>query len=166
MGEAMNVFEYAFTSLQGAPLHLRRYQGQPLLLVNTASQSEFTQQYAKLEHLWADYRQSGLTILALPSDDFGHEEPDNEAAIDEFLQEQFHIHFLVTCKQSVMGRNAHPLFRALRDEFGDDVTPRWNFHKYLFNRQGNLAGYWAPRVEPDDPAITHKIECNLHSWIL
>ena len=54
----------------------------------------------------------------------------------------------------------------MRDEYGDDVTPRWNFHKYLFNRQGDLAGFWPSKVEPDDPLITHQIERNLHSWIL
>lgn len=162
----MNVFEYAFTTLAGAPLHLRRFQGQPLLLVNTASQCEHTKQYAKLERLWDDYRSSGLTVIALPSDDFGHQEPDDEATIADFLDREFQIRFPVAAKQSVMGRNAHPLFRALRDEYGDDVTPRWNFHKYLFNRMGDMVGHWAPRVEPDDPLITHQIERNLHSWIL
>jgi len=162
----MNVFEYAFSSIQGAPIHLRRFQGQPLLLVNTASNCEFTNQYQKLERVYDEYRRSGLTIIALPSDDFGHQEPENEDYIAEFLETEFQIRFPVTSKQSVMGRNAHPLFRALREEYGDDVSPRWNFHKYLFSRQGELSGFWPSRVEPDDPLITHQIERNLHSWIL
>ena len=162
----MNVFEYAFTSIEGAPMHLRRFQGQPLLLVNTASNCDYTKQFAKLERIWDDYRQSGLTVIALPSDDFGQQEPAEESDIAEFLESEYHIRFPVTAKQNVMGRNAHPLFRALRDEYGDDVTPRWNFHKYLFNRQGDLAGFWPSKVEPDDPLITHQIERNLHSWIL
>jgi glutathione peroxidase len=147
-------------------MHLRRFQGHPLMIVNTASNCEFTRQYAKLGRVWEEYRQSGLSILAMPSDDFGGQEPGEEAEIAEFLETEFQIRFPVTARQHVMGREAHPLFRALREEYGDDVTPRWNFHKDLFNRHGDLVSSWPSRVEPDDSLITHQIERNLHSWIL
>ena len=69
-------------------------------------------------------------------------------------------------KYHIMGVSAHPLFHAIREEFGDDATPRWNFHKYLFDRNGQMIGNWPSATPPDDTAITHKIECNLQSWIL
>ena len=162
----MNIFEYAFTSLHAAPMHFRNYQGHPILLTNTASECDFTPQYAKLEAIWKEYRQSGLIVIGMPSNDFGGQEPGEESEIAEFLKENYQVTFPLTGKQRVMGVGAHPLFRALREEYGDDVTPRWNFHKYLFNRHGDLVGFWPPKVEPDDPLITHQIERNLHSWVL
>lgn len=162
----MNVYEYAFTSIDGAPMHLGHWRGQPILLSNTASECGYTPQYRKLQKIWEEYRESGLIVLAMPSDDFGHQEPGDEEQIACFLEEEYHVTFPVTCKQRVMGSGAHPLFHALRDEYGDDVTPRWNFYKYLFDRHGDMVEFWPSKVEPDDPAVTHQIERFLQSWVL
>jgi glutathione peroxidase len=165
-GGAMNVFEYVFTSINGASLPLRNYQGQPLLLVNTASKCGYTPQYTKLQRIWEDYRQSGLVIIGIPSNDFGEQEPDDEDVIAEFCSSNFNVSFPMTTKQKVMGLGTHPLFVAIREEFGEDAAPRWNFFKYLFDRQGQMLGFWPSAVEPDDPVITHQIERNLQSWVL
>jgi glutathione peroxidase len=162
----MNVFEYVFVSLGGGSLAMSNYQGQPIFIVNTASECGYTPQYQELQHLWMDYKQSGLVVIGMPSDDFGHQEPGDEESIAEFCETNFHISFPMTGKYSVMGLDAHPIFHAIREEFGDDALPRWNFHKYLFDRTGQLVGFWPSKVPPDDPAITHEIECNLQSWIL
>ncbi len=162
----MNVFEYVFQSIDGAPLRLQNWTGQPLLLVNTASESEYTPQYMKLQRVYADYRESGLVVIGLPCDDFGHQEPGTEEDIARLTWDEYHVGFPLTRKVSVMGYSAHPLFHALRETYGDDVTPRWNFHKYLFDRRGELVECWPSRVEPDDPLVTHQVERNLQSWIL
>lgn len=161
----MNVHEYFFTSLGGSSLPLSNYRGQPILIVNTASECGHTPQYAKLELLWKDYKEGGLIVLGIPSNDFGEQEPEDEDAIHEFCSTNYNITFPMTNKQSVTGRNAHPLFVAMREEIGEDAIPRWNFYKYFFDRQGQLKEFWPSAVEPDDPTITHQIERNLQSWI-
>jgi glutathione peroxidase len=162
----MHVHEYVFMSIDNAPMPLRNYEGQPILLVNTASECEFTPQYQALERIWEDYRHSGLIVIGMPCDDFGHQEPGTEEEIAEFCRNEYNVSFLMTGKYSVMGISAHPLFGMIREEFGDDATPRWNFYKYLFDNTGQMVDFWPSKVRPDDPAITHQIECNLHSWIL
>jgi glutathione peroxidase len=165
-GFIMNVFEYVFVGINGARMPLSNYQGQPLLIVNTASECGYTPQYQELQRLWMDYRQSGLVVIGMPCDDFGHQEPEDEEAIAEFCETNYQVNFPMTGKYHAMGVSAHPLFHAIREEFGDDATPRWNFHKYLFDRTGQLVGFWPSAVTPDDSAITHQIECNLQSWVL
>ena len=162
----MNLFEFVFTSIYESTMPLRNYQGQPILLVNTASKCDFTPQYLGLEKIWADYRHSGLVVIGMPCNDFGQQEPDSEADIEAFCRSQFNVSFPLTCKYHVMGMSAHPIFYALREEFGDDVSPRWNFYKYLFNGYGQLVDYWPSKVQPNDSALTHKIECSLQSWVL
>ena len=162
----MNVHEYFFTSLTGASLPLSNYRGQPILIVNTASACGYTPQYRKLQLLWEDYKEGGLVIVGIPSNDFGEQEPEDEETIAEFCSVNYKVSFPMTGKQHVTGRMAHPLFVALREEVGEDAIPRWNFCKYLFDRQGELLDYWPSAIEPDDPKITHQIERNLQSWIL
>lgn len=162
----MNVFEFVFISINGASMPLRNFQGQPLLIVNTASACEYTPQYTALQRIWEDYRQSGLMVIGIPCNDFGQQEPGDEETIAEFCANQYQVSFPLTGKYNIMGISAHPLFASIREEFGDDATPRWNFYKYLFDRNGQLVDFWPSRVTPDDPLVTHQIERNLQSWVL
>lgn len=162
----MNVFEYVFVSINGARMPLSNFQGQPIFIVNTASECEYTSQYQELQRLWMDYKQSGLIIIGIPCDDFGHQEPGDEDEIAEFCETTYQVSFLMTGKYNVMGISTHPIYKAIREEFGDDASPRWNFHKYLFDRTGQMVAFWPSAVPPDDSAITHQIECNLQSWVL
>ena len=162
----MNVHEFVFMSISGAPMPLRNYQGQPILIVNTASECEYTPQYHELEKLHQDYHQGGLVVIGMPCNDFGGQEPGSEEEIAEFCSENYSVHFPMTGKYNAMGLSAHPMFHAIREEFGDDATPHWNFYKYLFDRNGQMVDYWPSRVPPNDPAITHQIERNLQSRVL
>jgi len=162
----MNVHDYFFRSVSGASLALGNYRGQPIMIVNIATKCEFTPQLQKLQMIWEDYRQSGLIVLGIPSKDFGDTEPGDEDSIADFCASEYRITFPMTSIQCVMGRSPHPLFVAMREEYGESTIPRWNFHKYLFDRQGQLLESWPSAVEPDDPKITHQVERNLHSWIL
>jgi glutathione peroxidase len=162
----MNVFEFVFVSINGNSIPLSTYQGQPLLIVNTASECGFTPQYKQLQRLWLDYRQTGLVILGIPCDDFGHQEPGDEESIAEFCEINYQVSFLLTGKYSVIGKSAHPLFQALCEEFGDDVIPSWNFYKYLFDRTGQLIGFWPSTVLPNDIEITDMIKSKLTSWVM
>jgi len=162
----MNVFEFRFRSLGNASMPLDKWSGQPLLIVNTASECGYTRQYAGLQDLWLEYRPSGLVVIGVPCNDFGGQEPGDETAIADFCSSRYGVTFPMTAKYSVIGRDAHPLFMALREEFTADILPTWNFCKYLFGRDGNLLDHWPSKTEPDDPGFRHDIERNLGSWKL
>ena len=162
----MRVHEYAFRSVTGASLPLERWKGQPLLLVNTASECGFTPQYAKLESLWKEYRPNGLIVLGVPCNDFGGQEPGDEEAIHEFCTGKYGITFPVTEKVSIVGERPHPLFIAMREQYTADILPKWNFFKYLFDREGGLIAHWPSKVEPDEPGFRHDLERNLGSWTM
>jgi glutathione peroxidase len=162
----MRVHEYAFRSLNGASMPLERWTGQPLLLVNTASECGYTRQYSKLQSLYQEYSPSGLIVIGIPCNDFGGQEPADEEAIAQFCTTQYGVTFPMTEKQSVIGKDSHPLFIALREEFTSDILPNWNFFKYLFGKDGDLLHHWPSKVEPDDPGFRHDIEKNLSSWSL
>ena len=158
---APTAHEFAFVSIDGAPLPLRDFAGKAVLVVNTASLCGFTYQYTALQALWETYRERGLVVLGVPSNDFGNQEPGSETAIKEFCEVNFAVDFPLTEKQRVRGPDAHPFFRYVGEELGADAAPRWNFHKYLVTPDGRLAGAWPSRVEPDAPAIRQAIEAAL-----
>ncbi len=162
----MNLFEYSFAALGGGALSMERFRNQPILLVNTASECGFTPQYKQLQAIYNDYRQSGLVVVGIPCNDFGEQEPGDDEEIARFTREEYSITFPMTSKYSVIGPQSHPLFKTMAEEFGGDVLPRWNFHKYLFSRKGQLVEHWPSKVPPDDPAVTHQITRNLQSWSL
>lgn len=162
----MRVHEFAFRSVTGASMPLERWKGQPLLLVNTASECGFTPQYAKLQALWEEYRPGGLVVIGVPCNDFGGQEPGDEAAIHAFCSDRFGVTFPVTGKQSIVGERPHPLFIAMREQYSSDILPKWNFFKYLFGRDGELVHHWPSKVEPDDPGLRHELERNLGSWTM
>jgi glutathione peroxidase len=162
----MRVHEYAFRSLSGATMPLERWKGQPLLLVNTASECGYTPQYRKLQALWDEYRPSGLIVIGLPCNDFGAQEPGDAVAIQQFCQTEFKVTFPMTEKVSIIGNRPHPLFVAMREEFTADVLPRWNFFKYLFGRDGEFVAHWPSQIEPDEPGFRHDVERNLGSWTI
>ena len=162
----MNIFNYNFAGLNGTPIALERFRNNPILLVNTASECQFTPQYAKLQQLHNDYQQSGLVVIGLPCNDFGEQEPGNEEEIAEFIHENYRVSFPMTAKYAIIGINSHPLFKDMAQEFGGDILPRTNFHKYLFNRKGSLVEHWPGPTLPDDPAVIHQITRNLQSWTL
>ncbi len=162
----MRIHSYTFRSVQGHALPLDRWVGQPFLVVNTASECGYTPQYRKLQRLFEEYRGSGLVVLAIPCDDFGGQEPGTNEQIAEFCSSRFEVTFPVTTKQSIVGKNPHRLFVDLMEEFGNDIMPRWNFHKYLFARDGELLEHFPSNMEPDDPGFRNHIERNLGGWTL
>lgn len=155
---SMSGFDFAFTSIDGAPLPLAQYRGRPLLVANTASFCGFTYQYEDLETLWRRYRDRGLVVLGVPSNDFGQQEPGSSTEIKQFCQGRYAVDFPLTEKQDVIGPKAHPFFQWIATELGDAGVPRWNFHKYLVAPDGALAGAWPSSVRPTDAVVTAEIE--------
>lgn len=157
----MSAHEFEVKTIEGETLALSNLKGKPVLLVNTASECGFTPQYADLEALWQDYKDKGLVVLGVPSNDFGGQEPGNENEIREFCQTNYGITFPMTEKQKVIGGDAHPVYRWIAEELGEDMAPKWNFHKYLIDKDGNLVGAWPSKVGPRDKEVTDAIETAL-----
>jgi glutathione peroxidase len=151
-------FQFEFVSIDGQPMPLDRYRGKVLLIVNTASQCGHTPQYKALQTLWDKYRDRGLVVIGVPSNDFGRQEPDGEAEIAQFSKTEFGVTFPLTKKYEVSGEEAHPFYRwAARSA----SAPRWNFHKYLVSRDGRLAASFPSMLDPAAPDAVEKIETEL-----
>lgn len=157
----MSAHQFEFTSIDGEPLPLRRFAGHPVLIVNTASECGYTPQYAGLQSLWREYHDEGLVVLGVPSNDFGGQEPADEARIKEFCDLNYGVDFPMTSKVSVLGGSAHPFYCWVESEFGEAAAPRWNFHKYLVDADGALVGMWPSDVDPRSEEIVGAVRALL-----
>lgn len=154
-------YAFRFDGIDGKPLALGAFRGRVMLVVNTASQCGFTRQYGPLQALYQRYRGRGLVVIGVPSNDFGGQEPGGNAEIQGFCSSVHGVAFPMAGKSVVRGPQAHPFYRWAAATLGAGNAPRWNFHKYLIGRDGQLAGAFASHVEPDDPALVAAIEAAL-----
>lgn len=145
-------------ALAGGSLSPRLFQGQVVLLVNTASRCGFTPQYRGLQALWELHRRRGLVVLGVPSNDFAGQEPGSDAEIRAFCDSRFGLDFPLLARQRVTGPEAHPLYRWAAAEGGAAAVPRWNFHKLLIGRDGRLAGAFTAFVRPSSPRLARALE--------
>lgn len=151
------VLDHTFARLQDdSPQKLCQYRGKVVLVVNTASYCGFTPQYEGLEALYARYSARGLTILGFPTGDFGNQEKASNKDIAEFCFNTYGVKFPMFSKTSVIGPAANPLFVQLAKTSGQ--APKWNFHKYLIDRVGNVVASYPSRVDPLDKQMVGRIE--------
>ncbi len=143
--------DFNATSIDGREVDLAAYQGQALLVVNTASQCGFTPQYAGLQELHDTYGEQGFAVLGFPCDQFGNQEPGDEGEIASFCERSFGVSFPMFAKVDVNGSEAHPLFAWLRSEKGGLLGRKikWNFTKFLVGRDGQVVGRFSPTTTPD-----------------
>ena len=153
--------DFDFTSIDGAPLPMKSFDGKAVLVVNTASRCGLTPQYEGLESLWSDYKAKGLVVLGVPSNDFGAQEPGTESEIQSFCTTNFGVDFPMTSKVPVTGAAAHPFYQWAKGELGDEAEPRWNFHKLLVGKDGRLIRGFGSRTEPSDPELRGAIDSAL-----
>lgn len=156
-----DVYIHNFKTIDGEPMPLAQYRGKVLLIVNTASRCGFTPQYAGLETLYETYKDKGLVVIGVPSDDFGGQEPGSEKDIREFTSTKFHVTFPLTSKEDVRGKSAHPFFQQIRSELGVFAPPSWNFYKYLVSRDGHIVNWYSSKTTPDSDALKADIEREL-----
>ncbi len=151
------LLQHTFNRLQDdRPQPLCQYAGKVLLVVNTASYCGFTSQYEGLEALHARYAPRGLVVLGFPSNDFGQQEPGDAKQIADFCFNTYGVKFPMFAKSSVKGAQANPLFAALARATGQ--MPRWNFHKYLVDRQGRPVASYVSEVTPLDTKLVAAID--------
>ncbi|MBA3858865.1 MAG: glutathione peroxidase [Cyanobacteria bacterium PR.3.49] len=148
-----NVYEFDAKSLDGKDINLGQYKGDVLLIVNTASQCGFTPQYAGLEDLHKKFAEKGLRVLGFPCNQFGAQEPGAAPEIGSFCQKNYGVDFQMFDKVEVNGKDAHPLYKYLTSSapgvLGTENI-KWNFTKFLVDRQGKVFKRYAPNVEPKD----------------
>jgi len=162
----MNIYDIPVKSIDGAEQTLASYRGKALLVVNVASKCGFTPQYTGLEALYRQYRERGFAVLGFPCDQFGHQEPGDEAEIKQFCALNYDIDFPLFAKLEVNGANAHPLYQFLKKAqpgvLGTEAI-KWNFTKFLVDPNGQVQKRYAPADKPED--IAADIEAVLDkSW--
>ncbi|WP_299592211.1 glutathione peroxidase [uncultured Tateyamaria sp.] len=147
-----------FPSIDGGVIDMSAWDGQPVLVVNTASQCAYTGQYEALQALYDTYRDEGLVVLAVPSDAF-RQELDSADEVRTFCEMAFGLDMPMTDILPLKGDNAHPFYRTLRDQAG--FVPRWNFNKVLIGADGAVLGTWGARTAPMSRDITNAVEAAL-----
>jgi glutathione peroxidase len=156
-----SIYDFTANALSGEEVPLRRFEGQVLLIVNTASACGFTPQYRGLEGLQREYGPRGFSVLGFPCNQFGHQEPGSAQEIEAFCSSKYEVTFPMFAKIDVNGSNAHPLYGFLKSEkaglLGSSI--KWNFTKFLVDRTGKVVGRFAPTDRPE--ALKTKIEALL-----
>lgn len=146
-----SIYDFSVKNIDGELTEVAQYKGKVLLIVNTASQCGFTKQYAQLEQLYQRYRTRGFVILAFPCNQFRQQEPADEAAIKHFCTSQYGITFPLFTKINVNGKHTDPLYVFLKNQrsgvFGTKAI-KWNFTKFLVNKEGRVIKRYAPMTEP------------------
>jgi glutathione peroxidase len=159
-GAGANARDFSFANPDGSLLALAGLSGRSILVVNTATSCGYAGQFVGLQGLWTRFGERGLTVIAVPSPDFGNQEPLDGAAIAESARKNYGATFPVVDKTHVRGAAAHPFYRWAAAE-KPAQTPQWNFHKYLVGRDGSLRAAFGSPIEPNDPRIISAIVAEL-----
>ncbi|GJJ00389.1 glutathione peroxidase [Duganella rhizosphaerae] len=147
------IYDITADNLSGAPVNLSQYQGQVLLIVNTASKCGFTPQYKGLEEVYQQFKDKGVVVLGFPCNQFGAQEPGQADEIGAFCEKNYGVTFPLFAKIDVNGDNAHPLFTKLKKDapgiLGTEAI-KWNFTKFLIRKDGTVYNRYAPATKPED----------------
>ena len=152
----ITAYAFTFPGLTGQDIRLADHAGKPILVVNTASLCGYTPQFTGLQQLWTRFRDRGLLVIGVPSNDFGGQEPGDAHDIAQTAEQEHGVNFPMAAKVEVRGANSHPFYRWAAAERPLD-TPRWNFHKYLIGRDGRIAVVFATTIEPMDARVVNAV---------
>ena len=155
-----NFYDFHINDISGEVINFKDFKNKVILLVNTASYCGFTKQYTDLQNLWEKYKTQGLIVLGIPSDSFNQEKKVNKE-VKEFCEVNFNISFPLSEITNVKGENAHPVFKWAKESFGNSAVPKWNFHKILINKDGQIIDTFASFTSPMSSKIIKKIEKSL-----
>jgi glutathione peroxidase len=154
----MSLHKLSANTIDKKPRTLDAYKGKVVLVVNTASECGFTPQYAGLQELYRSYKDRGLVVLGFPSNDFGGQEPGTEAEIKTFCDTKYKVSFPMFQKVKTKGEGQSPVYTFLAAKHGE---PKWNFHKYLVGKDGQVIAAFPSKVKPDSPELRTAIESAL-----
>ena len=151
-------FDFNIKGNDGELINLSSYKDKVVLLVNVASKCGFTNQYAGLQELYEKYRNKGFVIIAVPSNQFGGQEPGTNNEIKNFCETNFNISFPITNKNDVKGKDAHPIYIWANNNYGNSAIPKWNFHKILINKSGKIEETYGSFTKPKSKKLIANIE--------
>jgi len=156
-----SVLDFKMKDIDGKDVKLKKYKGNVLLVVNTASKCGYTPQYESLESTYEKYKGQGFYVLGFPANNFGSQEPGTAAEIKEFCTSKYKVTFPMFAKISVKGEDQDPLYSYLTSketnpEFGGEI--KWNFNKFLIDRKGKVVARFEPKQKPDSPEVVAAIE--------
>ena len=151
-------FDINIKSIDGKKLNLDQFKEKTILIVNVASKCGFTKQYNGLQTLYNKYKEKGLVVIGIPSNQFGGQEPGTNNEIKDFCETNFNITFPMTDKVIVEGENAHELYIWAKKNFGNSAVPKWNFHKILINKDGKIHDTFNSFTDPLSKKIIKQIE--------
>ena len=148
----MNIYNIKVKDIHSNKIKLDKYKGRVMLIVNVASKCGFTPQYEALEMLHEKYHEEGLSVLGFPCNQFLSQESEDEATIEQFCTTNFGVKFDMFAKIEVNGKNAHSLYKHLKNEMGGFLTDsiKWNFTKFLVDKEGKVVARYAPATKPED----------------
>ena len=163
---AKSIYEFQMKDIDGKDVKLKKYKGNVLLVVNTASKCGYTPQYEGLQAIYTKYHGQGFEILGFPANNFGGQEPGSEAEIKEFCTLKYKVTFPMFAKISVKGEDQHPLYTYLTSKetdpaFAGDIS--WNFNKFLIDRNGKILARFSSKDTPESETVTKAIETALAS---
>ena len=151
------IYDFSIESITGETINFKEYKNKVILIVNTASYCGFTNQYNELQELWDLYKSKGLIVLGVPLNSFNQEKNSN-ADIKEFCKVNFNINFPLTTITEVKGENAHEIYIWAKKTYGKSAIPKWNFHKILINRNGEVHETYVSFTNPMSKKILKEIE--------
>ena len=145
-----SAYDFSFVDIDGKNLPLSQFKGKPLLIFNSASKCGFTSQYTGIQKIHENYKNKGLIVIGVPSDNF-NQEPGNEEDIKKFCMVNFNITFDLTKKNNVVGPEVHPFFEWIDKNY--NVKPKWNFYKFVINKNGKLENHFSSMIIPSSKAL-------------
>ena len=163
-GTAASIYDFKMLDIDGNKVPLEKFKGKVVLIVNVASKCGFTPQYKGLQEIYSKYLEKGFVILGFPANNFRQQEPGTNAEIKKFCTVNYGVQFPMFAKISVLGEDIHPLYRFLTGketdpEFAGDI--RWNFDKFLIDKNGAIISRFHPKIKPQDPELIKAIETAL-----
>ena len=154
-------YDFQIESITGEFIDFKEYKNKVVLLVNTASYCGFTKQYSDLQDLWDRYKKKDFIVIGVPSDSFNQEKKNNDE-VKNFCEVNFSINFPISAITKVKGEDAHEIFKWAKDNHGKSAIPKWNFHKILINKEGEIEETFSSFTKPTSKKIVDKIESLLN----
>ena len=150
-------YDYSFNSIDGNTINLSDYRDKIIVIVNVASRCGYTPQYEDLQKLWVNYKDMGLVVIGVPTNNF-KQEPGSNKEIKDFCETNFGIDFLMTEKIDVLGKDAHPFYKWAKKNHGISAIPKWNFHKIIIGKNGKVLETFASFTKPSSNKFIKTIE--------
>ena len=162
MSSEKSFHDFSIESISGEDISLADYKNKVVLLVNTASQCGFTPQYAGLQKIYDRYKDDGFVVLGVPSDDF-NQELSSDDDVKKFCEIRYGVNFPLTSIQKIKGDGAHPLYKWISGNTSVIGQPRWNFHKYLISKEGQVLNWFSSMTSPTSDGLLKQVEQALYN---